>query len=142
MYEDLGGSAQPDIGWADIGKNIGSIGASMSAFAGAAAAGGFEVNEAGGKALITAIQKMRDWANGQETKLYQIAQELPLGDSNAAKVMKPYLQQVAVDNQGFLTQLAAFRESLDKAEKGIDTAMANYRATEAANAASMRKTGP
>ncbi|SMD23789.1 hypothetical protein [Kibdelosporangium aridum] len=139
MYEDLGGSAQPEIGWADIGKNIGSIGASMGAFASAAAAGGFEVNETGGKALLKAIEKMQDWVNGQVLDLRQLAQQLPLGQSNGAKVMKPYLQQVASDSQGFLTQLTQFNDSLAKAAEGINTAMAKYKETEAAKSAAFRQ---
>ncbi|MFC0112773.1 hypothetical protein [Kibdelosporangium aridum] len=142
MYEDLGGSAQPEIGWADIGKNIGSIGASMGAFASAAAAGGFEVNETGGKALLAAIKSMKEWVNEQESGLSEIAQVLPLGNSNAARVMAPYVQQVAVDGQGFLTQLAQFRDSLAKAEEGINTAMARYQATEQAKKSSFGNAGP
>ena len=38
-----------------------AIGKSMDLFAGAAASGGFAVNETGGKALLQAIQGMRDW---------------------------------------------------------------------------------
>ncbi|MCE7001330.1 hypothetical protein LWC34_00515 [Kibdelosporangium philippinense] len=109
----------------------------MASFANLAASGGFEVNEAGGEALIKAIQRMRDWANGQVLDLRQLAQQMPLGTSHAAKVMKPYVQQVAIDDQGFLTQLAKFVESLDKAEQGIRTAMANYKATEEANRTSL-----
>jgi hypothetical protein len=56
--------------------------------------------------------------------------------------MKPYIQQVANDNQGFLTVLRQFRESLTKAEQGIRTAMANYQATEEANKSTLRKGGP
>nr|WP_042180843.1 hypothetical protein [Kibdelosporangium sp. MJ126-NF4] len=131
MYEDVGGSA----GWD-------SIGSSMDAFAGAAASGGFEVNETGGEALLTAIRSMRQWALRQQSGLQDIAQKLPLGGSDTAKVIAPYAQQVAVDGQGFLTQLTQFVESLDKAEKGIQAAMANYKATEEANRASLGGINP
>jgi Pyruvate/2-oxoacid:ferredoxin oxidoreductase gamma subunit len=104
-----------------------------------AADGGFEVNQAGGEALLGAIRHMKDWLNSQENKLFALRQELPLGSSHAAQVMKPYVQNVAVDEQGFLTQLAKFRESLSQAEQGIQTAMANYHATEEANRQALRK---
>jgi hypothetical protein len=130
MYDDLGGSAQSDIGWADIGKSISGIGASMGAFAGIAAGGGFEVNETGGQALLNALNSMRQWVTEQQGALVDIAQRLPLGSSDTAKVIAPYAQQVATDNQGFLTQLQEFATSLDNAIKGIQTAMANYKATE------------
>ncbi|CAM3859533.1 hypothetical protein KIPE111705_28455 [Kibdelosporangium persicum] len=142
MYDDLGGGVRSGIGSADIGKSIASIGASMGAFAGMAASGGFEVNESGGQALLNAIKRMREWATDQELTLADLAQPMPLGSTSTAKIMVPYLQQVAADNQGFLTQLAQFQESLHKAEEGINTAMANYRATEEAKAAAMRKIDP
>jgi hypothetical protein len=137
MYVDDsgGGSSQPPPGW-------GSIGDSMARFASMAADGGIEVNDTGGQALLNAIHKMQDWVSSQETKLYQLAQEMPLGSSHAAQVMKPYVQQVATDGQGFLTTLNQFRESLKNAEQGIKTAMANYRATEEANQAAIHKAGP
>jgi hypothetical protein len=129
MYIDAGGGGQPEVGWD-------SIGASMTAFANMAASGGFEVNESGGEALLTAIRRMRKWASDQELTLADLAQPMPLGTSHAAEVMIPYVQQVATDDQGFLTQLARFQQSLQKAEEGILTAMANYKATEEAKRAS------
>jgi len=113
----------------DEGNNasLEQIGASMNAFVGAAAAGQFAVNEHGGNALLTAIRKMLDWLEKQETLRFVLDQEPELGSSNAAEVMKPYVHQVATDHQGFLTQLAAFGEALLKAESAIKMAMDNYR---------------
>ncbi|MCE7009735.1 hypothetical protein LWC34_44040 [Kibdelosporangium philippinense] len=143
MYVDEGGGGgQRSVDWGDIGKGIGSIGASMDAFAGAAASGGFEVNETGGQALLNAIRGMKRWVDRQQMGLLDIAQRLPLGGSHAAQVISPYVQQVAIDDQGFLTQLAQFSESLEKAEKGIETAMANYRATEEAKRSAFRGIEP
>ncbi|MCG8914195.1 hypothetical protein L6E12_00080 [Actinokineospora sp. PR83] len=113
----------------DEGNNasLEQIGASMNALVGAAAAGQFAVNEHGGNALLTAIRKMLDWLERQEGLRYVLDQEPMLGASNAATVMKPYIHQVATDHQGFLTQLAALRETLVKAESAITVAMNNYR---------------
>jgi len=137
VYIDNGGgtSGDSEVTWASIGE-------SMAQFASMAADGGFEVNEAGGDALLGAIRHMKDWVNSQENNLYQLSQEMPLGTSHAAQVIKPYVQQVATDGQGFLTVLNQFRESLTNAEQGIKTAMANYRATDAANASGLRDATP
>lgn len=134
LYNDYGGTSD-DFTWATIGD-------SMAQFANMAIDGGFEVNETGGEALLTAIRTMKDWANTEALNLRDLAQEMPLGTSNAAKVMKPYIQQVATDEQGFLTQLALFQQSLANAERGIRTAMANYQATEGAKAAELNRMQP
>jgi hypothetical protein len=134
VYIDNGGSSD-EVTWASIGE-------SMAQFASMAADGGFEVNQSGGDALLRAIHKMKDWANTEALNLRDLAQEMPLGTSNAAKVMKPYVQQVAIDEQGFLTQLAKFQQSLANAEQGIRTAMANYQATEDAKAAALSQIQP
>jgi hypothetical protein len=137
VYNDYGGSSSDsgEVTWASIGD-------SMAQFASMAVDGGFEVNQSGGDALLDAIRRMRDWTDGQELRLWRLAQPMPLGTSHAAQVMKPYMQQVATDEQGFLSRLREFRESLDNAERGIQTAMANYLATEETNRASLRKTEP
>ncbi|ALG08045.1 hypothetical protein [Kibdelosporangium phytohabitans] len=135
MYEDLDAEAKRGISWD-------SIGSSMDAFAGMAASGGFEVNQSGGDALLKAIRSMREWANEQQLGLRDLAQRMPLGGSNAAQVIAPYAQQVAVDGQGFLTQLKHFNDSLAKAEEGINKAMANYKATEQANRAALGRIEP
>lgn len=136
MHVDSGGGGgQPSADYTAIGEN-------MAMFAAMAADGGIEVNETGGEALLTAIRNLKDWADRQQRRLVVLGQELPLGSSHAAMVMKPYVQQVAIDGQGFLTQLGEFIKSLENAEQGIQTAMANYRATEEANQAALRKTGP
>ncbi|WP_156754788.1 hypothetical protein [Actinokineospora pegani] len=114
--------------------SLGAIGASMDAFAASAAAGQFAVNQQGGDALLAAIRRMTDWIDSKRGPFGLLEQEPPLGSSNAAKVMKPYMQQVAVDHQGFLTQLYALYDSLVKAEQAIIKAMENYRQTDEGNA--------
>ncbi|WP_156758538.1 hypothetical protein [Actinokineospora pegani] len=123
----------------DEGKHaaLGKIGESMTQFAGAAAAGQFAVNEAGGQALIAAIDKLLDWLDMNQFKLRNLEQEPPLGSSNAAKVIKPYMASVATDHEGFLTQLRALGESLKQARQGIETAMRNYERTDSAEASKL-----
>ncbi|ONI70717.1 hypothetical protein ALI144C_49840 [Actinosynnema sp. ALI-1.44] len=136
VNDDGGDSAaQPEISWD-------SIGASVASFANMAANGSFEVSETGGDALIKAIQRLREWATDQEVELADLTQPLPLGTSHTAHVMRPYVQQVAVDSQGFLTQLAQLQQSLHKAEEGIRSAMANYKATEEAKRAAFGNIEP
>lgn len=109
----------------DIGGG-GGIVASAKLFAKAAAEGSFSVSETGGQALLTAIREMKDWIDSQDFALNMLEQSAPLGTSHGAETMKPYLQQVANDQQGFITMLREFRESLNQAEQGINTAMAAY----------------
>jgi hypothetical protein len=103
-----------------------SIGTAIGQFADAAAAGGFAVNETGGQALLKAIRDMMLWVDDNLDSLGALDRQLPLGSSNAANEMKPYMQNVVSDQQGFLTQLREFRASLTSAEQGIISAMGNY----------------
>src|SRR2546430_1182459 len=107
-----------------------SIGKSMEMFAGGAASGQFAVNETGGKALLQAIRNMKDWVDENQADLQRLSVQPELGGSNGASAMKPYMASVASDSQGFLTMLMKFRESLDKAEQGINDAMKNYQSTD------------
>ncbi|WP_424188924.1 hypothetical protein ACOBQX_11425 [Actinokineospora sp. G85] len=123
----------------DEGKHaaLGKIGESMAQFAGAAAAGQFAVNETGGQALIAAIDQLLDWLDMNQFTLRNLEQEPPLGSSNAAQVMKPYMASVATDHEGFLTQLRALGESLKQARQGIETAMRNYEQTDSDEASKL-----
>lgn len=129
MYIDDGASsqAQPQ-----------SIMESMSAFAQTAASGEVEVSEEGGKGLIKVIDDFQEWIDQRSFQIRTLQQRRKLGTSNGAKVMEPFLQEVVNDGQGFITQLRALRESLNKAKEGIETAMANYRRTEEANRSSFK----
>jgi hypothetical protein len=112
---------------AAIGAAAKSLQKSTADFAVQAAEGHFAVSEEGGRALLQAIREMRDWINGQDNRLYVLQQPPPLGGSHGAEAMKPFVQQVATDQQGFITMLRAFGDSLDQAEQGIRDAMNNYR---------------
>jgi hypothetical protein len=110
--------------------NIGASAGMMAGLKAAAASGAFEVNEAGGQALLSAIRDMATWVDNNRLRLASLAREQPLGSSNGANAMKPYLLDVATDNQGFFTQLTEFRASLVDAEQAILDAMKNYDNTE------------
>ena len=103
-----------------------SMAASMMSLKQAAADGSFAVNETGGKALLVAIREMAKWVDENIADLDILAQQQPLGTSHGATAMKPYVQEVATDQQGFLTMLREFRTSLSDAEAGVLGAMSNY----------------
>ncbi|WP_156758696.1 hypothetical protein [Actinokineospora pegani] len=111
---------------------LGEIGSAVTAFAQAAADGQFAVNAHGGRPLVNAIDRLIDWIDGRQYDLQLLEQEPPLGTSNNAKVMRPYMQQVAIDEQGFLTQLRALSANLKLAKTAILAAMANYAAADEA----------
>jgi hypothetical protein len=146
--QDAGGGGGAIAAGAAVGAVMGgpagaaaSIGASMAKFASTAAAGGFEVSEEGGRALISTITAFQQFLLQNADKVDTISQEPQLGRSNGANEMKPFTQQVATDPQGFATQLKALRESLEQAKQGIIKAMENYRETDAANQAAIRHSG-
>ncbi|WP_436492751.1 hypothetical protein [Actinokineospora sp. HUAS TT18] len=120
-----------DAGGSPLGSTIGK---SMSDFAAGAASGAFSVNEQGGAALLAAIRDMAAWVDGESNRLSRLNEQPMLGNSNGANVMKPYVQQVANDPQGFNTQLKQFRASLLEAEKGIKQAMVNYQQADTSEA--------
>jgi hypothetical protein len=99
----------------------------MSGLLAAANDGSFSINETGGQALLQAIREMARWVDENIGQLRHLAQQQPLGTSNGAEVIKPYLQDVATDQEGFLTMLREFRTSLNDAEAGVIGAMNNYR---------------
>jgi hypothetical protein len=114
----------------DAGGGGGAMASSMISFKQAAADGSFSVNETGGKALLTAIREMAKWVDDNIMHLGTLGRELPLGSSKGADLMKPYVQQVATDDQGFIPQLKEFRKSLADAEEGVLAAMKNYKNTD------------
>jgi hypothetical protein len=115
-----------------------SIMESMVKFAKTAAEGGFEISKEGGAHLIEAIDGFQDWIDQNSHVIGLLEQERKLGTSNGAKVIGPYTQQVAADDQGFITQLRALRASLKEARRGIELAMAAYEKTESATHANLK----
>jgi hypothetical protein len=111
---------------------------SMIGFKQAATSGSFAVNESGGKALLQAIKDMATWVNGSMADLSSLSRQQPLGSSNGAELMKPYLQNVASDDQGFITQLQQFKATLADFEAGVIAAMANYDSSDGASEGSFR----
>ena len=112
----------------DAGGGGGGV-PSMTDLKEAATAGSFAVNEDGGQKLLTAIRDMAAWVDGNLADL-GTANQLPLGTSEGANLMKPYMREVFTDDQGFFTRLREFRKSLVDAEAAIIEAMKNYKNTE------------
>ncbi|MFI7676915.1 hypothetical protein [Actinophytocola sp. NPDC049390] len=112
----------------DAGGGGGMVGMakSMGSLKQAAADGQFAVNETGGQALLVAIREMAKWVDTNLADLGTLAQQPALGASHGAEAMKPYVQEVATDQEGFLTMLQQFRASLEDAEAGVIGAMNNY----------------
>lgn len=103
---------------------------SMTDFKEAASSGSFAVNEDGGQKLLTAIRDMAAWVDENLADLGTAHRLLPLGTSEGANLMKPYMRQVFTDDQGFFTRLREFRGSLVDAEAAILAAMRNYKNTD------------
>lgn len=103
---------------------------SMDGFVKAAAAGDFAVNDSGGQAMLSAIRDLAAWVDDNLSDASVTSRALPLGSSKGAQVMKPYMQDVFTDDQGFFTRLRQFRASLTAAEEAINTAMQNYHLAE------------
>lgn len=108
-----------------------SISSSMDSFVGAASAGGFRVSQAGGQALLDAINQIEDGLNSAKHNLSTIGQTPQLGTSPGANVTKPFVKKVAGgDEQSFVKALDDLMIELDKAKQGITMAMRNYQETE------------
>jgi hypothetical protein len=123
----------------DVGT--GGIAASMKAIRSLGAEGHFAISESGGEALIQAFREMGTWVDNNLVQLNLIAQEPPLGSSHGATTIKPYVQQVATDQQGFITMLKEFRKALRDAELGVQDAMRNYEQIDSAKASTFRANG-
>jgi hypothetical protein len=94
------------------------------------------VSPSGGDALLRVIQMMQDWVSSGDHGT--LNQRPMLGGSYGARVMAPFVQQIASDQQGFLTQLTRLRGVLSDAEAGVKQAMANYRQNEHSVAGAFR----
>jgi hypothetical protein len=99
---------------------------SMVGLVEAAASGSFAISPTGGQALIKAIHDLAKFVDDNLSDTNIVAQQPPLGSSNGAKLMKPYMVDVLTDDQGFYTRLKEFRNSLVDAESAINAAMKNY----------------
>jgi hypothetical protein len=99
---------------------------SMMRLVEAAESGGFAISPTGGQALLKAIDDLSTFIQTNLDDADTVAQQLPLGSSNGAKVMKPYMVNVVSDDQGFYTRLKEFRTSLEGASAAIKAAMKNY----------------
>jgi hypothetical protein len=108
----------------------------------AASAQGFSVNEAGGKALIGAINTMYDGVTDALRQSTFLGQEPPLGMTPAALVYKPFLATVATDpDQGFIVAMKKFQQDLLDAKDSIQKSMDTYKATDEGSQQGVNKAG-
>lgn len=104
----------------------GGVPLSMAVLREAATSGSFAVNETGGQVLLTAIRDLAKAVDDNLADFKTVSRTLPLGSSNGANLMKPYMADVQTDDQGFFTRLKEFRDSLADAEAAVQAAMKNY----------------
>lgn len=126
---------------ASFGESLG--GASLAvANLKAASAQGFGVSEAGGQALIKAIDTMYDGVTEALDKSLLLGQEPPLGTTPAAQVYKPFLATIATDPaQGFIAAMKEFQQDLLDAKESIRKSMDVYKATDQGNQQGFKKAG-
>lgn len=124
-----------DAGGARIGATVGKA---LAGHAATANEGGFAVDESGGEALLRAVRGLADWLDGHLGRLDALDREPPLGQTAGALAVKPHMRAAATDEQGFLTQLRALRQTLANAEHGIRAAMSDYQSVDSLNAAGLR----
>ena len=109
----------------------------MKNFKESAASGQFAVSPSGGESLLRVIRLMQDWVSGGDHGT--LDQRPMLGGSHGARAMAPFVQRIASDQQGFLTQLNRLNGVLSDAEAGVKQAMANYRQNEHSVAGAFRR---
>jgi hypothetical protein len=142
LAPDGGGGGAPATG-AAAGINAGmeSLSQQMADFAQSAKAGQFSVNDAGGKALLGAIQEMQGWLSSQFMDADSFSRTGEYGQSHGAVVVEPYMNNVATDADGLIPMLEKFQGILNDAQKAIGKAMENYQQTESDNASGVRDAG-
>nr|WP_042183645.1 hypothetical protein [Kibdelosporangium sp. MJ126-NF4]CEL15684.1 hypothetical protein [Kibdelosporangium sp. MJ126-NF4]CTQ93609.1 hypothetical protein [Kibdelosporangium sp. MJ126-NF4] len=137
MYEDE--KSTIPAAWNDPARNaMDQMLENMRNFKESAASGQFSVSDSGGEDMLRVIRMLQDWL-GTADQGGTLDQQPLLGGSYGAAAMAPFVQQVASDQQGFLTQLARLRDVLSDAESGVKQAMANYRRNEHAVAGTFGK---
>jgi N-acetyl-gamma-glutamylphosphate reductase len=127
VYDDIHGVDQAQSLVADANKLVDL-----------AASGEFAINDEGGKSLIDAINAFLHWISDNSDHIRTLEQTRKLGSSRGAKIMTEFLPHVAADEQGFVTQLNALKESLLTAKQAIKVAMENYERTDEAVQADLR----
>ncbi|MGH3624379.1 MAG: hypothetical protein ACRDQ5_21775 [Sciscionella sp.] len=136
MQEMAGGGAA-SAGWSADGSTIRwsdrSFFGAADQISRAVSAGNLAVSPAGGQALISALEEIQHWYASHANDLYKIAQAPRLGDTVAAGVVSPHMQQTGIDSRGYVTQLHAFVQAIEKYKESIRQAMKAYHHTEQDN---------
>lgn len=126
---ELGGGGQAvTIGAAAIGSPIGAMAGWMGA---AAASGNLRIEPEAGAAMKRALHNLQMDLDrfGREGDL--LAQELPLGSSVQAELLKPWQTTVAEGPpQAYLSRVREFKDQLDKLVESIDVAVRKFQENE------------
>ncbi|KAA2264575.1 hypothetical protein F0L68_05550 [Solihabitans fulvus] len=97
----------------------------------AAAAEGFAISDAGGQALIKAIDTLSNKLDSALQQASILGQEPPLGLTPAAQVYKPFLATIATDpEQGLVPALKQLQQDLKDTKDSIQQSMESYQATD------------
>lgn len=139
-----GGGGGPQIGgfFESVNSGMDSLGQQMRDFAESAKQDQFSVNDAGGKALLGAIQDMQQWLVGElRDQSRQMQESHQYGTTHGAAVVEPYMNNVLYDSDGLMTALEKFQTVLNDAEEAIHKAMENYQQSDADAKASLPETG-
>ncbi|MCP2169016.1 hypothetical protein [Goodfellowiella coeruleoviolacea] len=115
---------------AELAAGLGGVGRAVGGLK-AAAAKGFTVSEAGGQALIKAIDNLRGKLDELSGRAAELGQEPALGQTPAARVYRPFLATVATDpDDGLVAALRQLSQDLQDARDAITASMASYQQTD------------
>lgn len=104
--------------------------------------GGFTVSDAGGQALIGAIDTYKAKLEKSLSRANFLTQRLPLGSSPAATTFAPFLTTVASDQvQGAIPAMQNLRQRLEDARAAIQRSMASYQQTDQQSASNLKSQG-
>ena len=127
---------------ADIWSSVSGFGAALDSLKAVGAAGGWAINESGGRALITAAQDLYDELGEILANSRDLGQELPLGTTPAAQVYKPFMATVATDpSQGAFAVLTKLREEALEFKTEVEKAMGAYKAADEGGQQNITKAG-
>jgi hypothetical protein len=118
---------------ADFAQGLAGVSQAVSSLR-AASADGFGISQAGGDALIKALDQLSGQLDEHLNDADRLVQEPPLGTTPAAQVYKPFLATIASDPvQGFIPALQKLQQDLQDTKDMIKKSMETYQATDHGN---------
>ncbi|AHH95482.1 hypothetical protein [Kutzneria albida] len=119
---------------------IDGISGAVSQLKAASASGGFSITEEGAEPLLKAVADLKAEVRSHIMKSTGLAEVLPLGQTPAAQVYRPFMATVASDQaQGLLPFLHKLQTDLDDVENTIRKSVALQQDADHSGASSLRK---